>query len=294
MLLAVPRGSNKPIGHISAVINTNSTGWVSMFIVDEAYRGKAIGAALFDEMMHDFRSFGTKIVGLDGVAEQKATYERRGFVESQAGVLKLMNRPLFSKKEVHAAAEIQVTTTTHLVSLDSVPHHLLAEHELKYTGFERRSLWNGKNMFDRPDVIGWALVSKAKPDSVDDIFAWAMVRRCSSGARIGPVYAHDAESAKVVLAAAVKTASVQYIKTIPLENEPLSSMADEEINEKASLVAEVWTGNADALGVFEQLGWTPSGLEYHRMWLDGKATPQQSEGGLAQKGLFAVFDAAIG
>lgn len=294
MLLAFPKGSKKPIGHVAGVINTNSTGWVSMFILDEAYRGKAIGAALFRTMMSDFRNNGTKIVGLDGVAEQKATYERRGFVDSKLGVLKLMSRPLASKKEVRASAEVEVTTTTHLVSLDNVPHHLLAEHELKYTGFERRGLWNGKNMFDRPDVIGWALASKAKPDSVDDIFAWSMVRRCSSGARVGPVYAHDAESAKVVLAAAVKTASVQYIKTIPLENEPLSSLSDNEINENASLVAEVWTGNAQALGVFEELGWVPGGVEYHRMWLDGKATPQQSEGGLAQKGVFAIFDAAIG
>jgi len=294
MLLIIPTDGDKPVGHVAAVINTNSTGWVSMFIVDSAYRGLGLGRELLSKAMQDFRSHGTKIVGLDAVGEQKKTYERRGFVESNVGVLRFMKRPLVAKESIHASVELTVTSSTHVVSLDSIPHHLLIEHELKYTGFERRGLWNDKHTFGRPDVQGWALVSKLKPESTDDIYAWSMIRRCSSGARIGPVYAKDAETAKVVLALTTKAVTASYIQSVPMQNEPMSSWEEARINDEASLVAEVWTGNAEAHAVFEGLGWRPAGVDYHRMWLDGKATEAQSEGGLAAKGLFAVFDAAIG
>lgn len=294
MLLIIPRDLDKPVGHVAAVINSNSTGWVSMFIVDPNYRGLGLGAGLFSRAMQDFKSNGTKIVGLDAVAEQKKTYERRGFVESKLGVLRLMGRPLVAKESIHAAVELTVTSSIHVISLDSIPHHLLVEHELMYTGFERRSLWNDKHMFGRPDVHGWALVSKLKPETVDDIYAWSMIRRSSGGARIGPVYARDAETAKVVLALATKAVTAAYIQSVPMQGEPMSSWGEAKINDEASLVAEVWTGNPEGQAVFESLGWSPAGVEYHRMWLEGKATEAQSEGGMAGKGVFAVFDAAIG
>lgn len=294
MLLIIPKDGDKPVGHVAAVFNTNSTGWVSMFIVNAGYRGLGLGRAMLSKAMQDFKSHGTKIVGLDAIAEQKQTYKRRGFLESKLGLLRFMKRPLVAKEGIHASVEITVTSSTHVVSLDSVPHHLLVAHELKYTGFERRSLWNDKHMFGRPDVNGWALVSKLKPETTEDIYAWSMIRRCSSGARIGPVYAQDAEAAKVVLALATKAVTAEYIQSVPMQNEPMSSWEDAKINEEASLVGEVWTGNPDAQAVFESLGWKPAGVDYHRMWLDGKATEAQSEGGSAAQGLFAVFDAAIG
>jgi len=294
MFLAFPKHSENPVGHAAAIINTNSTGWVSMFIVDHAFRGLGLGRELFSRAMQDFQSHGTKIIGLDAVAQQKGTYERRGFVESSLGMLRLMSRPLVVKEGIHSSVEVTVTTSTHVVSLDSVPHHLLVEHELKYTGFKRRSLWNDKHMFGRPDVYGWALVSKLRPDAVEDIYAWSMMRRCSKGARIGPVYARDTETAKVVLAVVTKAATAAYIQSVPMQGEAMSSWEEMQINEEASMVAEVWTGNSEAQAVFESLGWTPAGVDYHRMWLDGKATEAQSEGGLAGTGLFAVFDAAVG
>ena len=38
-----------------------------MFIIDEAYRGKGLGRALFKAAMSDFERDGAKIMGLDGV-----------------------------------------------------------------------------------------------------------------------------------------------------------------------------------------------------------------------------------
>lgn len=76
MLLLIEKSSGKPVGHVSAVINTKSTGWVSMFVIDEKHRGKGLGRKLLKAAEADFDRCGTKIRGLDGVAEQKPTCKR--------------------------------------------------------------------------------------------------------------------------------------------------------------------------------------------------------------------------
>ena len=71
-------------------------------------------------------------------------------------------------------------------------------------------------------------------------------------------------------------------------------MPNEDPNDALAFAAEIYGANPRAREFFQELGWTAVGFECHRMWLNGKATPQQSEGGAAQEGVFAVFDAAIG
>ena len=73
MILLMDKSSGKPVGHVSAVVNSNQTGWISMFIIDESHRGKGMGRELFKAAMKDAERHGATIMGLDGVAEQKAT-----------------------------------------------------------------------------------------------------------------------------------------------------------------------------------------------------------------------------
>lgn len=73
MILCIEKVSKKPIGIVSAIINANSTGWVSMFIVDEQHRRKGLGRHLFSAALADFASKGVQIVGLDAVVEQRQT-----------------------------------------------------------------------------------------------------------------------------------------------------------------------------------------------------------------------------
>ena len=73
MLLLINKSEGRPVGHVAAVINSNNTGWISMFIIDEAHRGKGLGRELFKAGMADAEKAGVKILGLDAVREQKAT-----------------------------------------------------------------------------------------------------------------------------------------------------------------------------------------------------------------------------
>lgn len=181
-----------------------------------------------------------------------------------------------------------------LVDLRTIPTELLAKHETKYTGFERPKMWEHSNIFKRPDAKGFALVSSKHPESVDDLLAWTLNRRCANGIRIGPIYARDVASAKAVLVAAMRAATVQSIKDVPMPSVGLSDLSESEITEKATLATEVWSGNPQALEAFESLGWKDSGFEFYRMWTHGHATSAQMDGGEAHSGVFAIFDAAVG
>ena len=314
MLLLIDKTNGCPVGHVSAVANSNNTGWISMFIIDAAHRGKGMGQELFQAAMADAKRAGVKILGLDGVREQKSTCEsmkrchclifffraedpideRRRFVESPLGTVKIMMRPLVAKKTLPSDTGPTRALQSSIVGIRDVPTDLLVAHELKYTGFERPRLWSREHTFHRPDVNGFALVSKSPPTEIDNIQAWTVIRRCSGGVRIGPLYAQDSVSANSVLAAAMEAVRPEMIRDLPLPNEPISNISEGEIADKATLVVEVWDGNPDAENVFVRLGWANVGVEYHRMWVDGKANAEWTEGGLAQKGVFAIFDAAVG
>lgn len=205
-----------------------------------------------------------------------------------------MMRPLVSKQPFHEKPDIMQPAGTSILDVRHVPPKLLVAYELKYTGFERPRLWSEDHVFHRPDICGTVLVSKLPPAEVGDIRAWTLTRRCSGGARIGPVYAEDTASAKFVLAAAMENVGPATVKHVPLPNEPISDLTEDEIDDKATLVAEVWCGNPEAEKIFEELGWRGVGVDYHRMWVDSKATEEWTKGGLAQNGVFAIFDAAIG
>ena len=91
----------------------------------------------------------------------------------------------------------------------------------------------------------------------------------------------------------MNSATPDVIKKVPLPKE-MEDWTAERITDEATLVTEVWGGNADAVALFDELEWQPAGVEYYRMWTDGKATAQQSTGGAARSGVYAIFDAAVG
>jgi hypothetical protein len=263
-----------------------------MFIIDGSHRAQGMGRELFKAGMAEFKRNGVQIVGLDGVVEQKATYERRGF-ESPLGTVKIMMRPLVAKEPLPFSSR-DLEASGQLVDIHDVPKTLLAQHDLKYTGFDRPELWSDEHMFNRPDVSGVALVGNAKPETPNDLQAWTILRRCSGGIRLGPLYADSQEATKLAVVAAMEKAKPILIKSVPLPKEPLSDGSEAEIAEQATLVTEVWGGNPEAVQLFEGLGWIGVVVEYHRMWVGSKATPEFNKGGLAQKGCYAVFDAATG
>jgi len=289
MLLLIEKASNKIIGHVGAAIYDNSVGWIYAFVIAEKYRGKGLGRPLFKAAQTVLEKCEVQTIGLDGVPMQKGTYERRGFVASTQGEVLILDRPLVAKQPLPGNA----IDPSHIVlNIFDIPLPLLVQHELKYTGFQRSRLWNRGNLFDRIDVEGFAVVTRDDPQTVDDIRAWVLLRRCEEGSRIGPLYADDVASARTALAKVMEAADDEY-NTVSGGGGQVD-WPHEKIIEDCTLSAEVWGGNPHATKLFEELGWRRVGMHYHRMWLNDKAPPEQRPGQEADKHAFAWFDAATG
>jgi hypothetical protein len=157
----------------------------------------------------------------------------------------------------------------HLVPLEEIPALVLVGHDLACTGLERKALWSQEALFSRDDTFGLALV---KESARDELEGWILVRACQRGFRFGPLYAASKENATLLLHQAMRR----------LE-------ADD-----GNFIAEVWVQNEQACRVFEEAGWTNVGVDYHRMWLNGKVPEAQQPGGKADKEVYAMFDAGEG
>lgn len=256
-------------------------------MVQPTSQGKSYGRALFDAVLQEFKNNDTITIGLDAVVEQKSTYERRGFVESPLGKIRCMS---WNISNFHHTTPHDLDTRLQLADIKDVPHHLLVKSDLDHTGFERKQLWS-EEFFNRSDLFGFALVNEEGARNNEDIRAWTVVRRVPQGYRLGPVYATDQESAHRIIVAAMEHAMrrIENASTTSAMPQPR-----EENSASYTLTAEIWDGNPQAVKLFEMLGWSSVGVDYHRMWLHGQATPQQSEGGSAYSGMYAIFDAAIG
>ncbi|OCK81182.1 hypothetical protein K432DRAFT_326797 [Lepidopterella palustris CBS 459.81] len=265
-LLLVPNETGKPEGCILPFTFTNGTGWVGFFIVNAAYRGNGWGRALFNALLAYYVANNATVVGLDGVEEQVKTYERRGFVKT--GLIRLMTRPSL-KESPFPTSSIKLTESAKLVDLRDVSLSLLTENDFAHTGLERSTLWTDEALFSRSDVFGYAIISSNEPIK---LLGWVMVRRCEQGHRFGPLYADSYEQAYVLLRSAM-----------------------EKIEESdGSMIAEAFPNNPQGVKVFQDLGWTWAGVDYHRMWLGGRVPKEQQKGGRGEKGMFAIFDAAQG
>lgn len=99
-------------------------------------------------------------------------------------------------------------------------------------------MWTDESMFNRPDVWGFALSSTDTLVTLKNPHAWVLVRHCSHGYRLRSLYAHNTESAKVVLTATTNVADPVDIKAVPLDTEPMIDWSEDKITEQASLIAE--------------------------------------------------------
>ena len=180
-----------------------------------------------------------------------------------------------------------------MIDINPVPYDVLNESDFNHTGLLRKGLWN-HDFLNRPDLFGLALINGDRTSKIEDIRAWSIIRRVRLGFRMGPLYAADISSARTVILAVMKHAIRE--RQNASSNLVQSSLGAADA-ENLSVTVEIWDGNPQAVKLFQELkdlGWGSLGVNYHRMWLNGQATPQQSEGGQAHSGMYAVFDSAIG
>jgi hypothetical protein len=264
--MVVPKETGKPEGCIVAFTYPNNTGFVGYFLMNVPFRGHGWGASLFKELLASFKASNIIYVGLDGVEEQVNTYKRRGF--ETAATIKLATRPSLVEKP-KTVEVVEVGEGEQVVDIKVVDPESLAQLDLAHTGFYRPAYWSQEGLLSRKDAYGYALLSTAQGEP--KLAGYVLVRRCQEGHRFGPLFAETYEQARFLLWKAM-----------------------EVLTGNGSMVAEIYGSNPQGLKVFQELGWKWAGLDFYRMWLDGKVPKEQQESGKATTGMFAIFDACAG
>ncbi|KAL7947134.1 acyl-CoA N-acyltransferase [Trichoderma barbatum] len=266
-LILIPKGKKEPSGMVIGFKYSNQTGWVGFFIINKEYQGRGWGRTLFKVMLDSYKKSGIHTIGLDAVKEQVETYGRRGFVEATR--IKVMTRASAYELPVNYG-DRQPKRGYTITDIKEVDESALADLDHRHSGLHRQALWTKEALFSRPDAFGFAVIS----NSATELQGFILVRRCENGHRVGPLIADCIDHASLLLQLAMSHPSIS--------------------TSTGSLIAEIFGANESGLNVFSDLGWQWAGIDYHRMWLNGRVPTEQQEGGQGSRGMFAVFDASEG
>jgi GNAT superfamily N-acetyltransferase len=169
------------VATVSCALYGESYAFVGFFIVRPGLRGQGIGSPLFQRALD--RGAG-RVVGLDGVLEQQGYYERRGFV--------------LAHRNVRWSTSGGGERPEGLVELSSAPFEELLSFDTAVFGSERERFLRA--WVDRPAGHALACLDGGR------VAGYGVLRPCRVGAKVGPLFADDAEVAEALLAALLATA----------------------------------------------------------------------------------------
>lgn len=183
----------EPIATISAIAYDGSFGFLGHYIVKPGYRGEGYGIGIWDEAM---KRLARRNAGLDGVLEQQAAYERSGFTLAYRGIRHEGTAPDISSRPQG------------IVSISEVPFERVLAYDAAHFPVARAGFLGG--WLSMPRSTGLAAVRDG------ELAGYGVVRECSEGYKIGPLFADDASTADDLFRALTGTlrgGSLVYLDT---------------------------------------------------------------------------------
>jgi len=165
------------IGSVSAVAYSQPYGFIGLYIVKPAFRGRGHGMALFQAAQ---AYLGARVIGLDGVVERQADYARLGF------------RAVYRNVRFRHVASGQQALAEGVMPLAKLPFEAVLRYDAAL------------HPAPRPDFLKCWLaqpgaVALAKTTAEGRLAGYGVLRRAHEGHRIGPLFADDADSARQLL-----------------------------------------------------------------------------------------------
>ena len=208
-----------PVAAVSVVNHDNAQAFLGLYICAAAFRGRGYGLEVWKAGL---AHAGVRTVGLDGVPDQQQNYVRSGFAPSgetmrYQGVI----NPLPSDKVCEATA----TDVAALLTLDRT-----------VTGHDRLHYMQ-KWFAPTAERKTFVIVRQQK------IVAYATVRACLQGHKIGPFYAHTPEDSLTLMRhASYAMGSAPSFIDIPDNSAALRSLVSEEAFKPVFGTARMYRG----------------------------------------------------
>lgn len=156
-----------PVASISVVNHTDAFAFLGLYIAKSSHRGRGIAYRLWQ---HALLHAGKRIVGLDGVPEQQANYTASGF------------RTAGSTTRFSGRVTAPKSTEVSLAEVSDVPD--LIAREATASGVRKQAY-----------LSAWFTSTPHRKTLVDEE-GFCTVRRCLTGAKIGPLVAETIEAAE--------------------------------------------------------------------------------------------------
>lgn len=230
-----------PVAVISAVRYEPDFGFIGFFIVDPAHRGQRHGYAVFKVAMQRLEG---RLVGLDGVPAQLASYERWGF--------KLAHRNIrFGGTAPSEPPPGEAAAPAHadLVSLSQVPLATLLAYDRAFFPADRSTFL--QHWLNTPGHVALGLRAG------EQLQGYGVMRPCREGWKIGPLFADSADTAAVLLKGLIaNTGGGPFYLDVPETNPQALALVGQFAMQPVFETARMYTGPAPDISLDRTYGIT--------------------------------------
>jgi GNAT superfamily N-acetyltransferase len=230
--VAVDEG--RPIGCISAVSYERAFGFIGLYIVAPAYRGRGFGMQLWHAAMARLADHN---IGLDGVLAQQDNYRRSGFTLAYRNI---------RFERAGAAAAVDEGS----VDLRTVPFDAVGDYDRRAFPAPRPAFL--RSWIDRPGTRALARYDGAT------IRGYGVIRPCRAGFKIGPLFADTPEDADALYRGLVSTVppGTAVSLDVPEVNEAAMALARRHEMRRVFETARMYTGPAPDVALDRVFGVT--------------------------------------
>lgn len=169
---------NEPVAMVSAVAYGDVYGFMGFYIVKPDERNRGYGLKLWEEGL---RYLGSRPIGLDSVRPDLVSAQKPQF------------KPAYTNYRFESIKDEQLDANAELTDLSLAPLSLLAAYDTEVFGFSREGFL--KFWISRPGSRALGVVKN------DKLLAYGVIRECREGFKIGPLFADNAEFARVLFRA---------------------------------------------------------------------------------------------
>jgi hypothetical protein len=197
---------NEPVAMVSAVAYEDSYGFMGFYIVKPEVRHRTYGGQLADEGM---RRLGNRLIGIDSVRPDLVSKQRPDF------------KPAHTNYRFKWIKDAQWSVAHQIIELSRASFSTITAYDREVFGFSRDGFL--KCWISGPGARALGVLKD------DKLSGYGVIRECREGFKIGPLFADNAEFARMLFEALtrdVKIGSAIYLDT-PQRNAEAVIMAQD-------------------------------------------------------------------
>ena len=222
----------EPVASLSAVAYDEHFGFIGLYIVKPAFRGRGFGKRVWQ---HGMRYLGDRNIGLDGVVAQQANYGKSGF--------------RLAYRNIRYQGHVAGIGCAHSVAAADVPFEQLLAYDRECFPAARErfvSAW-----ITQADAVALATIDAGR------IAGYGVVRRCETGCKVGPLFADDADIATGLFRAlAARMPGEMIVLDVPEMNPAAIALAQRHGMSSVFETARMYTKEAPAIAIDRVFGVT--------------------------------------